>query len=490
MAENGLLKEQISLQSEKISSLEFQLAELKRMVFGSKSERYVPVNPGQLQLPLLEVEPIKQPEPEQQVIVRKKPSPAKTEGLPVRSPIPAHIPRKTIEIIPEGIDLEKSKKIGETITEYLEYEPGRIFVKCIIRPKYKSTEDEKIHIADLPSLPIPKSNVGPGFLAHILVSKFVDHLPLFRQRKQFLREGVDIAESTINDWVGKGSVLLRPLYDLLMQKLKQCGYLQADETPIPVLSRDKPGSTHKGYHWGYFSPLEKISGFDYQKSRGMEGPDIFLKGFKGYLQTDGYAAYDHFQSREITLVGCMAHARRKFEQCLEHNEELAGHAMGLFGKLYAIERKARDQGMGQDARLSLRTEESIPVLKELKTWLTAQIALVLPKSNIGMAIAYSLNLWNRFEQYTTNGALEIDNNLIENKMRPIALGRKNYLFAGSHEGARNAAMIYSFFATCQLNDVNPEEWLTDVISRIGEYNIQNLEELLPQNWKAAHMYQA
>ena len=469
--------------------LKFEIAELKRLIFGGKSERYVPVDPNQLQLPLLDVEPVKQPEPEQQVIVRRKPSPAKKEGLPVRSPIPAHIPRKTIEIIPEGIDLEKAVKIGEVKTEYLDYKPSKIFVREIVRPKYKLT-DETIVIAALPCQPIPKSNVGAGLLAHILVNKYADHLPLYRQRKQFLREGVDIAESTINDWVHKSLDNLVPLYDLLISGVKQSNYIQADETPMPVLSQDKPGSTHKGYFWAYYSPIEKVHCFDYNKSRGREGPDAFLSGFKGYLQSDGYAGYDHFQSKDITLTACLAHARRYFEHALDQDKERADYVLGQMRKLYAIERKAREQNMDAGQRLALRQEQSVPVMEELGSWLKEQLNHILPKSAIGKAIAYTLGLWDRLCRYTTNGILEIDNNLVENKIRPVALGRKNYLFAGSHEAAQRSAMIYSFFATCQMHGVNPEEWLTDALAKINDYNIQNLAELLPQNWKNAKSIQA
>lgn len=271
IVENAQLKEKLALRDEQIADLKFQLAELKRMIFGSKSERYVPANPDQLQLPLLECEPIKQPEPVKQLVVRNKPESTKATVLPVRSPIPAHIPRRTTEILPEGIDLEKAVKIGEEITEYLDYEPGVIFVTQIVRPKYKMSDD-KITIAELPCQPIPKSNVSARLLAHILTGKYVDHLPLYRQRKQFLREGVDIAESTISGWVSQSIRLPKLIYDRMISIVKACNYVQADETHIPVLSADKPGSTHNGYIWAYHAPLEKIQCFDYNKSRSRVAP--------------------------------------------------------------------------------------------------------------------------------------------------------------------------------------------------------------------------
>jgi transposase len=477
-AENAFLRQENAW-------LKFELAELKRSLYGTKSERNIPENPDQLQLPIegLDVRVEKSKPAEEQITYTRKKQ-EKSAGLPVRTPIPDHIPRQTTVIEPEGIDLEHAVKIGEEITEYLDYTPSKIFVRQIIRYKYKI--EDQIVIAELPSQPIAKSNVGAGLLAHILVNKYADHLPLYRQRKQFLRERVDIAESTLNDWVNKGSRLLEPLFEVLINQVKQSDYLQADETAMPVLSQDKPGSTHKGYFWGYYSPVNKTHCFVYDKSRGKEAPAAFLKEFKGYLQSDGYGGYNQFENKkDITLTACMAHARRKFEHALDQDKERAEYVLKQIRKLYATERKAREQGFTVEQRHELRGKESVPVLDELQSWFTEQLPHVLPKSAIGVAINYTMGLWKRLRRYTTNGILEIDNNLIENKMRPVALGRKNYLFAGSHEAAQRSAMVYSFFATCILHDVNPEEWLTDVLSCINDYNILNLADLLPQNWKAA-----
>ena len=241
----------------------------------------------------------------------------------------------------------------------------------------------------------------------------------------------------------------------------------ADETPIPVLTKDKPGATHKGYHWVYYSPEHKQVCFDYRRSRERAGPEDFLQSYQGALQSDGYAAYNEFEKKEgITLLSCMAHSRRKFEQAKDNDPDRAAFALGKIQQLYAIERKAREEGLSYTERKNLRQEQSIPILKELESWMKEQLPEVLPKSAIGKALTYTLTLWKRLVRYTENGKWEIDNNLIENSIRPVALGRKNYMFAGSHEAAQHAAIIYSFLGTCKINNVEPFTWLKKALTLI------------------------
>jgi hypothetical protein len=344
-------------------------------------------------------------------------------------------------------------------------------------------QDGGILIGELPSLPIPKGNAGPGLLAHLTVSKFVDHLPFYRQSQMFKREGIEIAESTINGWFTAICNLLEPLYGKLCDKIIKSSYLMVDETPIPVLTKDKPGSTHKGYHWVYYSPLDKLVCFDYRKGRGRDGPVDFLKNYRGTIQSDGYTAYDVFDKPgEITLLACMAHARRKFDEALQNDPEAARYVLTEMQKLYEVERQARELNLSFDDRKSLRIEKSLPVLNDLEKWMKEKIVEVLPKSAIGIAISYTLGLWNRLIRYLDDGRYEIDNNLVENSIRPVALGRKNYLFAGSHEGAERAAMMYSFLGTCKKNDINYFTWLKDILERIPEHKANRLEELLPGEW--------
>ena len=470
----------LSMSSE-IESLKHQLAELKRMVFGAKRERFVPADSNQASLFDLPQQEVK-PEPKEEITyTRNKPSSRKQ---PLRLELAPHLPRREEIIEPEGLQ-EGAIKIGEAVTEILEYDPATVYVRKIVRPKYiTSSNDEQtiITIADLPTLPIPKGNAGAGILAYILVSKFVDHLPFYRLVKMLKRQGVDIAESTINGWFSAACNLLSPLYEALRKKLLSASYLMADETPIPVLTRDKPGATHKGYHWVYYDPGNKLVLFDYQKTRSREGPDGMLENFSGYLQTDGYAAYSNLQNaKNITLLACMAHARRKFEHAKDNDLQRAQQALLMFQQLYDIERTAREDNLNHDQVKQLREKESLPVLNKLEDWLKENINHVLPKSAIGEAIAYTLKLWPRLIRYAEQGRFQIDNNLIENSIRPVALGRKNYLFAGSHNAAQQASIIYSLLACCKINNVEPFTWLKNTLDVIPDYPANQLEGLLPRH---------
>jgi len=469
-----------------------ELSKLKKIIFGSKSERFVPndVNVRQLTLSL-DVPEIEPPAPvTQKVTITRTKAHVQDNNKqqPVRQGLPAHLPRKE-EVIEPQEDIQGAKKIGENITEILEYEPGRLFVRKIIRPKYvkaatEATSETTIVTAEMPSLPIPKGNAGPGLLSHIIISKFVDHLPFYRQVQMIKREGLVIAESTINGWFTSSCNLITPLYNTQKEQLLTATYLMADESPIPVLTSDKPGATAKGYFWVYYSPEKKSVLFDYQPGRDRAGPLAMLKDFNGSLQTDGYTVYDVFDKPGvIVLLACMAHVRRKFIEAQDNDAPRAQYALELIQGLYKVEALAREQALSNDARKELRQQKAKPILESFGQWLNANLTQVLPKSSIGKAIAYTLSLWNRLIRYIEDGRYEIDNNLIENSIRPVAIGRKNYLFAGSHEGAQRAAMIYSLLGTSKMNNVEPFAYLKDVLSRIPEHKANRLEELLPYNWK-------
>ncbi len=462
-----------------VSVLKHQLAELQRLIFGAKSERFISsaeLATGNLfEIPV--VEPIQKPV-EEISYTRNKPEDKKQ---PLRLELPAHLPRHEEIIEPANLP-EDAKKIGEAITEVLEYEPATIYVRQIIRPKYiigSTDEKTEIVIADLPTLPIPKGNAGAGLLAHILINKFVDHLPFYRQVQIFKRQDVTIAESTITGWFNASCNLLEPLYQSLKNKITATDYLMADETPIPVLTKDKPGATHKGYHWVYYDPVNKRVLFDYQKTRGREGPEEFLKNFSGHLQTDGYTAYTNLKNKSIVLLACMAHARRKFEHALDNDPQRAEFALSKIRQLYQVEEHIREQQISPDDIKAIRHEKALPILLEMETWLKEEVYAVLPKSAIGIAFAYTLNLWPRLARYIEDGRFYIDNNLIENSIRPVALGRKNYLFAGSHEAAQQAAILYSLLASCKINNVEPFAWLKRTLEIIPDYPANQLHKLLP-----------
>jgi len=257
----------------------------------------------------------------------------------------------------------------------------------------------------------------------------------------------------------------------------------ADETPIPVLDRTKPGKTHLGYHWVYYDPVAKLVFFDYRPGRSRAGPNDILKNFRGHLQIDGYDGYNDVIKRpEVIAVGCLAHARRYFEQAQENDSVRAEWMLSKIQELYAIERQARETALSFQERYQLRQEQALSILTKIKIWLDANLTAVLPKSAIGKAIGYMLGQWSKLEKYVTDGRLEIDNNLVENAIRPVALGRKNYLFAGSHEGAKRAAIIYTLVATAKLHEVEPFEYLKDILSCIPDYPHNKVADLLPQNW--------
>jgi transposase len=468
-----------------INEMQFQIDQFKRLLFGAKRERFVQDHDeNQMTLPF-EVEQEEAPEKEQEVItyVREK---TKRKNHPGRLALPAHLPVEEIVIEPEE-DTSEMECIGKEVTDLLELVPAKLFIKRYIRPKYiKPTDESALNhegvIAELPVFPIEKGIAGPGLLAQIMVDKFVDHLPIYRQIERFKREEIRIPSSTINGWQESICNLLEPLYDTFKHRVLSQGYLQVDETPIQVLDKAKKGKTHRGYHWVYYSPLEKTVFFDYNNGRSREGPSKLLKDFKGYLQTDGYKVYDTFGAKStITQLNCMAHARRGFEKALDYDKPKAEYAMAMFQKLYAIEQQAREENLSPQQRYELRLEKALPILNELSKWIVETYKEVLPKSALGKATAYCIPRWDNLIAYLHDGSLEIDNNLAENAIRPIALGRKNYLFAGSTRGAERAAMFYSFFGTCKKNGVNPFEWLKKVLEVIPTYKVNKLQELLPQN---------
>jgi len=457
-----------------------ELDKLRRMIFGQKSERFISEEKADGQLALgLETETIPAPEPEKESIAYTRSKPQKKQPGPVRTALPAHLPRVE-EIIEPTEDITGAKKIGENITEILEYTPGKLYVRRIIRPKYLLATEQKIVTGELPTLPLPRSNAGASLLSHITVSKFIDHLPFYRQIQQFARQDIVVSQSTMNDWFSSVCRLLEPLYERIRILVLSSGYTMADESPIKVLENEKKRATHQGYQWVYYNPIEKVVCFEYQHGRGRDGPTKFLKNYKGTLQTDGYAVYDIFEHEpEIVLLACMAHARRKFEHALNSDYKKASEFLSMLQELYKIESIARDQNINAEQRKEIRQEKSVPILEQMKSWLQEKAPTILPKSAIGIAISYTLKLWPRLIRYADDGRYEIDNNLIENSIRPLALGRKNYLFAGSHQSAQRAAMMYSFFGTCKLNNIEPLTWLTNVLNLIPDCKVSQLDALLP-----------
>lgn len=482
----GVREKELESKDRRIETLEGILAKFRKMLFGQKRERFESAD----QLPLPFETPAGQQETIQQELTEKVEYVRRKSGSshPGRTKLPEHLPVEEIELYPEGItpDMEC---IGKEITEELDYVPARFIIRRYIRYKYVSrTRDTEggspIRIAPLPSRLIDKSMAGTGLLASILVDKYVDHLPLYRQLQRFKREDIPMAASTLDGWVRQGLDRLEILYDWLVRDTRTKGYLQADETTIRVLDNTKKKETHLGYYWVYHNPIDGSVLFDYQPGRDQRAPRGVLGSFKGYLQTDGYAVYEHYGRKEgVTHLACWAHARREFFNAQTNDNTQASLALAFIGKLYEIEAHCRENSLPPAERKAYRLDHALPLLDAFSKWLQETYPQVLPKSSIGKAMAYTMTRWEQLSAYLMDGMLEIDNNAVENKMRVIALGRKNYLFAGSHHAAQRAAMIYSFFAMCKYEEVNPQHWLKYVFDTIMDTNIQKIHELLPKNYK-------
>jgi len=487
------MSKQLAAQHDKAAFLSAENAKLRKMIFGVKSERFVPaegVTASELQLALdLQAETValcKLTSAKKIEYIRTKIE-VKPKAHPGRMKLPEHLRREVILLKPEG-DVSGLRRMGEDVTEILDYIPAELYVKQYIRPKYVaplSVGENTILMAALPGRMLEKCMAGEGLLAQMVVDKYLDHMPIHRQLQRFLRTGVNIAQSTSNDWMRRTLNQLTAVFEAHKRIVLATSYLGADETPIKVLDEDKKGSTHRGYYWVYHNSEQKLVLFDYRSGRGREGPDDILQDFQGYLQTDGYSAYEDFDRRPgITLMHCMAHARRKFHEALQNDPLRAGYALECFGQLYAIERRIKEEALSDEAVEELRQREAMPILKTMQAWMTAEYpTLVVKKSPIAQAMAYCMPRWEKLCIYTREARLNIDNNLVENAIRPVALGRKNYLFAGSHDAAQRAAMIYSLLATCKLHQIDPYYWLKDVFENIHRYTTSNIENLLPQNWR-------
>ncbi|WP_162052564.1 IS66 family transposase [Pontibacter pamirensis] len=433
---------------ERIAYPEAQVQMYRRMQFGQKRERFEG-DPNQTALPFQaagQETKQQQQEAKQKVeYVRRRPN---HKG---RAKLPEHLPVEEVEIHPEG-DLSQIVCIGKEVTEELECRPARFFIRRYIRYKYAPKDKAGVEIGVLPERVIDK--------------------------------GISIASFTIEGWAKEALVKLEPLYEQLVFDTKAKGYLQVDESPVKVLDSDKKGACHQGYYWVYHSPLDRTVLFDYQTTRAAAGVKAMLDSFRGYLQTDGYAVYEKYgRKKEITHLACWAHARREFERALDNDRARAEKALTLIQHLYATERKAREGGLEAAAVKELRLTESLPVLNELGSWIFEEIKGTLPKSQIGKAMAYAYARWDALSAYLYDGNLHIDNNGVENALRPLALGRNNYLFAGSHKAAKRADMAYSFFAICKKHGVNPYLWLKYNLENIMSINHKNLQDLYPQNFK-------
>jgi transposase len=483
---------QIISSDSEIEHLMLLVAKLRRMQFGRRSEK-VERQIEQLELKLEELEANRAQNAQQtenRPASTAAPSPASKPDRK-RRPLPDHLPRSVQTHLPAEQSCPECggalKKLGEDISEVLEYIPASFIVIRQVRPRLCCGGCDTIVQAPAPSRPIERGLAGPGLLAHVLTSKFTDHLPLYRQSEIYAREGVDLDRSTLAKLVGETSQLLAPLVEQLRRYVMAADKLHADDTPVPVLAPGS-GKTKTGRLWTYVRD-DRPSGsmdapaawFAYSPDRRGEHPQGHLRQFRGILQADAYAGFDKiYQAGAIQEAPCMAHIRRKFYDLVEaHQSPIAIEAVERIAVLYAIEKEIR--GRPPEVRQKVRSERAKPLLDLMHDWLEESLSKLSPKSVTAAAIRYALGLWSAMQRYCDDGRIEIDNNAAERALRSIVLGRRNYLFAGSDSGGERAAAFYSLVGSAKLNSLDPEAYLRYVLERIADHPITRIEELLPWN---------
>ncbi len=488
----------IEKKDQKIGQLEYQLQYLRRKYFGKSSEKFITPDPLQRKLDFegLDVLPEEKAlarEAQKQIIEYKiRRTTAKSNDKPVRQNLPDSLERREERIRPAGVDEENWKKIGEEITEILEHKPDEFYVRRIIREKWvlknKTLNVEKeVVIAPMPFLPIAKSFAGASLLAEILNNKYTYHIPFYRQLQMFKQTGLSLSASTVNGWFSESADMLRPLYYRLKEIILSTDYLQVDETTVPIINNEKH-KTVKGYLWMVRAVIQNLVLFYYDHGSRAQSVAIgLLKDFRGALQTDGYEVYSIYEKKKGVLpIGCWAHARRYFEQALEDDKARATYALEQIALLYDVEKQADNEDLSYTERADLRSRLAYPILVLFEKWLYKEYDKVLPKSRIGKAISYTYKIFPRLTRYHLDGRYRIDNNLAENAIRPIALGRKNFLFCGNHDAAEQAAIIYSMMGCCKACEVDPRKWMEYVFNHIHDYDndySKDLAELLPHNLK-------
>lgn len=489
------LKEQLATRDREVEALRHRLEQLARRLFGRKAEK-LDFDERQLLL-----QPLFSTEAGRQVVAQllgdndeegaARPPSRRRRRRSGRQGLPADLPRRRIELQPEPEDLVcglcqgEKQPIGEDVTEELEYVPASLQVNQYVRPKLACPGCESgVVEAVLPARPIDKGIPGPGLLAHVVTSKYAEHLPLYRQEGILARSGVHISRQTQCEWVAATAALLDPIVAEMKHGLLGSRVIHSDDTSVTVQDRDHPAGSRKGFVWVYVAETSDLV-FDYTDSRSRDGPLGMLAHYRGYLQADAYAGYDElFRQGAVIEVGCWAHARRRVYEAVKTALEPATLLLALIRRLYGVEREAREAEMDAAARLALRQEKSRPILQAIEEKLADFSTTCLPKSPLGEAIGYAQRQWQALTRYTEDGILAIDNNVAENALRQVVLGRKNYLFFGSDAGGRRAAILYSLIGTCKRIGIDPFAYLRDVIARVSTHPARRISELTPRGWKA------
>jgi transposase len=490
-----------------------------RRFYGPHSERFDPT-----QLLLFGLKVAEQMPVDEKVVEAESGQKLKTRKIHHkhgRGKLPEHLPR--IEVVHDLSDDQKKcpccgedrQCIGSEISEQLEYVPSSLKVLKHIRHRYACKTcgegcgpcDCKSHIeiATKPLQPIEKGLPGPGLLAYVITSKLGDHLPLYRLEKIFGRHGVDIARSTMCAWMLSASELVGPLVELITTRVKQSKVIHTDDTRVPVQDPAVKGQCKSGRIWTYIGDeANPYVAYDYTPDRTRAGPQRFLDDYKGYLQADAYGGYDGIYHKGlVSEVACWAHARRKFFDAKETDGRRATQMLAMVAELYAVEDAAKEKiqlllkqtpeaprAEREQIRLSLRQERSKPILAKIKTWLDTESQLVLPRSPMAQAINYTLNQWDALKRYTEQGYLKIDNNAAERALKRVALGRKNWLFAGHDQAGASHARLYTLIASAERNGVDPQAYLTSVLAKISQAKLSELDQFLPDVWKADTLSQS
>ena len=484
--------EELDSRRERIEHLKLMVEKFRHMIFGKKSEKLV----LKLEQMEFELEEDETTQAEAEAIAERVSPRKEQKPRSERKPLPEHLKREEVMHRPErdccpdcGGDL---RHFGDDISEQLEYVPESFKVIRHVRPKFTCTGCDRVVEAPAPSRPIERGLAGPSLLAHVIVSKYADHLPLFRQSEIYARQGVELPRSTMAGWVGAASDLLSPLVDAIQKHVLAGRKLHADDTPMPVLAPGN-GKTKTGRLWTYVRD-DRPAGeqaapavwFAYSEDRRGEHPRQHLKNFTGALQADAYAGFHHLYGNHIYEAACWAHARRKFHDIhAMHASPTTTEALARIGALYAIEDEIR--GKPVDLRLSVRQTRARPLLDDLRKWMEKALRSLSSKSETAAAIRYALSRWRALTRYTEDGLLEIDNSAAERALRAVALGRKNFLFAGSDCGGERAAAMYTLIGSAKLNGLDPELYLRTVLAQIADHRISHIQDLLP--WNLAHSLQ-
>jgi transposase len=485
-AEHERYKAALNSRTSEIERLALLVEKLQRMLFGAKSEK-VFRQIDQLELQLEELQAANAVEESKAATAAERPAPTR----PFRRPLPEHLPREVHTHMPGHEACPdcggRLRELGQDVAEMLEYVRASFKVLRHVRPKLSCDACDRIVQAPAPSRPIDRGLAGPGLLAHVLVSKYADHLPLYRQSEIYAREGVDLDRSTLAGWVGATSELLAPLVEAVRDHVLSASKLHADDTPVPVLAPGN-GRTKTGRLWTYVRD-DRPSGdrtapavwFAYSPDRKGERPRQHLKLYKGALQADAYAGFQQlYEDGAIVEVACWAHTRRKFHEIhIAHPSSTTSEAIERIAALYAIEAEIR--GSTSEVRRTIRQARARPLLDSMKIWLETTLAKLSRKSDTAAAIRYALSRWPALMRYADDGQLEIDNNAAERALRLVALGRKNFLFAGSNAGGERAAAIYSLLGSAKLNGLDPELYLHHVLTQVADHPINRISELLPWN---------